>query len=89
MARGEHAGKTSGRWQTRSPAPGVQPWRTPHGWVQLVTNQGTFPLGRGETARAIWRAVAREAGSGGTRSLVEACLYDLTHSPPLDVALTP
>jgi hypothetical protein len=86
LARGEHCGKTSGRWQTRSPAPGVQVWRTPHGWVHLVTNQGTFPLGRDERARAMWRAVApsgrRRAGPAKREdrskpSMVETYLCDI------------
>ena len=76
LARGEHCGKTSGRWQTRSPAPGVQLWRTPHGWVHLVTNQGTFPLGRDERARAMWRAVA-PVDRPKQPSVLESHLYDI------------
>ena len=85
LARSEHRPKTGGRWQTRSSAPGVQLWRTPHGWVHLVTNQGTFPLGRAETAQALWRAVAphpsvsgraRPGTRLGTCSGVEAVLED-------------
>ena len=52
----EHPGKTSGRWRERTPAPGVYLWRSPHGWVTLVTNQGTFPLGTNDTAQAFWQA---------------------------------
>jgi len=52
----EHQPKTNGRWQERTPAPGVYLWRSPHGWVELVTNQGTFPLGHGATAQRIWHA---------------------------------
>jgi len=58
LVQTEHQPKTSGRWQERTPAPGVYLWRSPHGWVDLVTNQGTFPLGHGDTAQAIWRATA-------------------------------
>ena len=54
----EHQRKTSRSWSERSPAPGVYLWRSPHGWVTLVTNQGTFPLGREATAQAMWRAAA-------------------------------
>ena len=54
----EHRAKTSRRWQERTPAPGVHLWRSPSGWVDLVTNQGTFPLGHGETAQAMWLAAA-------------------------------
>lgn len=54
----EHQNKTHRRWSTRSPAPGVHLWRSPHGWVSLVTNQGTFPLGTTAAAQRIWRAAA-------------------------------
>ena len=54
----EHQHKTSRRWQERSPAPGVYLWRSPHGWIELVTNQGTFPLGTTSTAQALWHAAA-------------------------------
>ena len=54
----EHQPKTSGHWQERTPVPGVYLWRSPHGWITLVTNQGTFPLGSGATAHRIWRAAA-------------------------------
>ena len=69
LVRHEHQGKTSGRWQERAPAPGVYLWRSPHGWVELVTNQGTFPLGTGATAQALWRAAdPRGADEAGTAS---------------------
>lgn len=61
LARGEHGLKTGGRWQTRSPAPGVHLWRSPHGWVHLVTGQGTYPLGRGGVAQTLWRAATPRA----------------------------
>jgi hypothetical protein len=54
----EHQPKTNGRWQERTPAPGVFLWRSPHGWINLVTNQGTFPLGNDATAQRIWHATA-------------------------------
>lgn len=56
LTQSEHQGKTSGRWRERTPAPGVYLWRSPHGWVTLVTNQGTFPLGTDTTAQAFWQA---------------------------------
>ena len=58
LTQTEHQRKTSGQWRERAPAPGVCLWRSPHGWVSLVTNQGTFPLGNGPTAQAIWCATA-------------------------------
>ena len=65
----EHQHKTSRRWQERTPAPGVYLWRSPHGWVELVTNQGTFPLGHGATAQQLWRAAAPpEAVDSGSQA---------------------
>lgn len=58
LVQTEHQSKTSGHWRERTPVPGVYLWRGPHGWVHLVTNQGTFPLGTGTTAQRIWRAAA-------------------------------
>ena len=57
----EHQNKTHRRWSSRTPAPGVVLWRSPHGWVSLVTNQGTFPLGTTAAAQRIWRAAAPAA----------------------------
>lgn len=56
LVQPEHQRKTSGSWRERTPAPGVYLWRSPRGWVSLVTNQGTYPLGAGTTADAFWRA---------------------------------
>ena len=68
LVQTEHQPKTSGRWRERTPAPGVYLWRSPHGWIHLVTDQGTFPLGNGDTAQAIWHATApAEAVEHGQR----------------------
>lgn len=58
LSQPEHQRKTSGRWRERTPAPGVYLWRSPHGWITLVTNQGTFPLGTDARAQAMWQATA-------------------------------
>ena len=58
LAGSEHQDKTHRHWQERTPAPGVHLWRSPHGWVYVITNQGTFPLGTSQTAQRIWHAVA-------------------------------
>ena len=58
LSQPEHQRKTSGRWGERTAAPGVCLWRSPHGWITLVTNQGTFPLGTDARAQAMWQATA-------------------------------
>ena len=90
LARREHNPKTGGTFQTRRLAPGVQLWRTPHGWIHLVTNQGTYPLGHDPTAHAIWRAAAPPPDQPPRqRSLLEAYLTDLTRRPLHDLQLAP
>ncbi len=65
LSRSEHRAKTVGRWTVRQPDPGTYLWRSPNGWISLVTNQGTMMLGGGGYARRIWddasRVVARAA----------------------------
>ena len=61
LARREHRHKTFGHIKVRQPVPGVYFWRSRHGWVWLVTNTGTHPLGRGPGADAFWRAAAPKA----------------------------
>lgn len=50
---GRHAG---GRWLKRQPDPGTYLWRSPHGWIYLVTADGTLRLGTGSFALSVWRA---------------------------------
>ncbi len=75
LTRTEHRLKTAGHLATRQPAPGVHLWATRHGWITLVTPTGTYPLGRGPTARALWHAAAppgnRAPDSGAERAAVE------------------
>ncbi len=61
LARREHRHKTFGHIKVRQPVPGVYFWRSRHGWVWLVTNTGTHPLGRGPGADAFWQAAAPKA----------------------------
>lgn len=63
LTRREHVGKTFGHWKVRQPAAGVFFWRSRHGWVWLVTNAGTHPLGRNPAAHALWQAAAPRRGS--------------------------
>lgn len=61
LSRGGHRAKTVARWQLRQPGPGTYLWRSPHGWIFLVTNQGTMPLGNTAYGHALWRLAASQA----------------------------
>jgi hypothetical protein len=56
MTRHHHRAVTHGRWGKRQPQPGLYLFRSPKGYLYLVTNQGTLPLGRTRFAEAIWHA---------------------------------
>lgn len=56
LNRTSHRAVTHGRWRRRQPEPGRYLFRSPTGYVFLVTNQGTQPLGRGSFADTVWRA---------------------------------
>lgn len=56
LSRTPHRAATSGRWRKRQPAPGIYLWRSPGGWIFLVTNNGTLPLGRSPYAQRVWEA---------------------------------
>ncbi len=56
LTRSEHRTKTLGGWQTRQPDPGTHLWRSPHGWISIVTNQGTLLLGDNPFAQQVWQA---------------------------------
>jgi hypothetical protein len=58
LARASHRAATHGRWQKRQPDPGTYVWRSPNGWIYLVTNHGTLSLGRTPYAHATWQAAA-------------------------------
>ncbi|QDP97026.1 DUF222 domain-containing protein [Microlunatus elymi] len=56
--RPEHRFVTHGRISVRQPVPGTYTWRTHLGQVLITSAAGTFDLGNGEFARAVWHASA-------------------------------
>ena len=60
LTRTPHRAATHGEWRKHQPSPGVYVWRSPHGWIYLVTNQGTLALGRTAYAHAVWKAALPE-----------------------------
>lgn len=56
LSRTVHRAATSGQWHKRQPSPGVYVWRSPHGWIYLVTNQAALALGHTPYAHAVWHA---------------------------------
>jgi hypothetical protein len=59
LARAHHRVVTFGRWRRRQPEPGTYVFRTPHGYVFVVTNQGTLNLGCAAFADDVWRRARR------------------------------
>ena len=60
LARSHHRAVTHGHWLRRQPEPGTYVFRSPHGYVFVVTNQGTLTLGCGHFAADVWRRARRE-----------------------------
>lgn len=56
LSRRSHRAVTHGRWRRCQPQPGTYLFRSPHGYVFVVTNQGTLTLGCTPFAQEIWRA---------------------------------
>jgi hypothetical protein len=56
LSRAAHRATTLGRWRRRQPTPGTFVWKSPNGWVHLLTNQGTLDLGSSGFGQAVWRA---------------------------------
>ena len=56
LSRSHHRAVTFGGWQRRQPEPGLHAFRSPTGYLFLVTNNGTLRLGRGHYAHALWNA---------------------------------
>ena len=54
LTRNHHRAVTFGRWGRHQPAPGTYVFRSPNGFVFLVTNQGTQSLGSTPFAHALW-----------------------------------
>ncbi len=61
MARREHRAVTYGGWQRRQPEPGTMIFRAPHGDLRLTNYSGTYDLGDGPFARAIWTAASPQS----------------------------
>jgi hypothetical protein len=61
LSRSHHRLKTFSRWRPRQPQPGLYLWRSPHGWIYLVTNTGTHDLGNNPFAHALWRAARQSS----------------------------
>lgn len=55
IGRSEHRFLTHGRISVRQPSPGVYVYRTMYGRVLITNPTGTFDLGTGEWATAIWQ----------------------------------
>ena len=58
MARPSHRAVTHGGWRRSQPEPGYFVYRSPQGYVYLVTNQGTLALRRSDFSAAVWRVSA-------------------------------
>lgn len=58
LSRSHHRLKTFSRWRVRQPAPGTFVWRSPNGWVHLVTSSGTTRLGHSDFAAEVWEAAS-------------------------------
>jgi hypothetical protein len=56
LTRREHRYKTFGQISLRQPQADTHVWRTKYGRVLVVNPSGTFDLGAGEFARAVWIA---------------------------------
>ena len=54
LTRGHHRAVTFAGWQRHQPGPGTYVFRSPNGFVFVVTNQGTLSLGRTPFTRALW-----------------------------------
>ena len=65
MTRTHHRTVTHSWWGKRQPHPGQFVFRSPHGHIYLVTNQGTQSLGTATFAQAIWDASYTRARSSG------------------------
>jgi Domain of unknown function (DUF222) len=59
FARPGHRAVTHDRWQRHQPEPGYFVFRSPTGYVYIVSNQGTLALGRTPFSAAVWEAGAR------------------------------
>lgn len=58
LSRFNHRVKTHGGWRVRQPSEGLLVWRSPLGYISVVTNRGTIVLGRDAFATATWESAA-------------------------------
>ena len=58
LSRFDHRAKTHGGWRVRQPSEGLLIWRSPLGYISVVTNRGTLVLGRDSFATATWESAA-------------------------------
>ena len=72
LVRFHHRIKTHGRWRLQEPEPGVYLWRSPHGWIYLVDDSGTHPLGNSATARTLWMGAGQHDPHARSRAEVTA-----------------
>ncbi|NYE68719.1 hypothetical protein BKA15_000048 [Microlunatus parietis] len=56
LAKREHRAVTFGGWQRRQPEPDTMIFKSPHGDIQITNYSGTFDLGQGLFAHAVWTA---------------------------------
>ncbi|WP_377488915.1 DUF222 domain-containing protein [Microlunatus sp. GCM10028923] len=56
FSKREHRAVTFGGWQRRQPEPDTMIFKSPHGDLQITNYSGTFDLGHGTFAHAIWNA---------------------------------
>ncbi|MGI3786378.1 MAG: DUF222 domain-containing protein [Janthinobacterium lividum] len=70
FTRSHHRAVTFGTWQRQQPAPGTYVFRSPNGFVFLVTNHGTLSLGKTPFAHALWEV--RPVGGSGASSSTSA-----------------
>ena len=58
FTRPGHRTVTHGGWHKHQPEPGYFLFRSPTGYIYIVTNQGTLALGRTDFSAAVWEAGA-------------------------------
>lgn len=60
FTRRPHRAMTHSTWRRRQPDPGTYLFRSPHGYVYVVTNHGTLGLGDTPYAQQVWTDAAPE-----------------------------
>ena len=72
FARPGHRAVTHGRWQKHQPEPGYYVIRSPIGYVNLVTNQGTLGLGHTPFSAAVWEASKPSQAQSDTSGAIKS-----------------